>query len=79
MPIELAGTIYYRTHEVCKLTGISRATLFRWLKKGIVEEVQHKDRRGWRLFTEEDLSRLKDEFNTVKTLPLQPGLNFTKP
>lgn len=57
MPIQIRGQTYYRTAEVCSETGISRATLYRWLKAGLLEK-SYRDRRGWRLFTEADLSKL---------------------
>jgi len=43
------------------MAGISRATLFRWLKVGIIDDVVHKDRKGWRLFTGNDINRIKSE------------------
>jgi DNA-binding transcriptional MerR regulator len=64
--ITVDGKVYYKTSEACKKTGISRATLFRWLKIGILEKY-HKDRRGWRLFTEEDLNRIRAEARKIKT------------
>jgi excisionase family DNA binding protein len=57
MPIRIKGQTYYRTAEICDEVGISRATLYRWLKTGLLEK-SYRDRRGWRLFTEADLSRL---------------------
>ena len=66
MAITVDGKVYYKTSEACKKTGISRATLFRWLKIGILEKY-HKDRRGWRLFTEEDLNRIRAEARKIKT------------
>ena len=65
MSITVDGQTYYRTAEVCRLVGISRTTLFRWLKDGIFEEAQHRDRRGWRLFTEDELDKLKTEANQI--------------
>ena len=65
MPIEINGQVYYKTLEACKKTGISRATLFRWLKIGILEKY-HKDRRGWRLFTEEDLNKIRAEASKIE-------------
>jgi len=65
MPIEIRGQIYYRTSEACKETGISRATLFRWLKEGILEE-SLRDRRGWRMFTGDDLSKIRTEATRIK-------------
>jgi predicted site-specific integrase-resolvase len=64
--IEINGHVYYRTAEACARAGISRATLFRWLKAGILEET-HRDRRGWRMFTERDLDLIREEAETVKT------------
>ena len=45
-------------------TGISRATLFRWLKAGVLKK-PYRDRRGWRLFTEDDLSCIRAEANKI--------------
>ena len=60
MPIKVNGQLYFTTVETCEKTGISRATLSRWLRQGVLKEL-HKDRRGWRLFTENDLNKLKAE------------------
>jgi excisionase family DNA binding protein len=65
MTISLDGKTYYRTAEACKLAGISRNTYFRWLREGLLPDVGVRDRRGWRLFTEEDLLRLRSEANRV--------------
>jgi hypothetical protein len=63
--IEIDGRMYYKTSEACKRAGISRATLFRWLKLGILEKY-YKDRRGWRLFTEEDLTKIRTEARKIE-------------
>jgi DNA-binding transcriptional MerR regulator len=65
MPKELQGETFYRTSEACELAGISRATLFRWLSIGIIEDVHRRDRRGWRLFTNGDINRIKTEVDKV--------------
>lgn len=65
MSIEIDGQKYYRTSEACKKTGISRATLFRWLKAGVLEKY-HKDRRGWMMFREEDLNKIRAEVRKIK-------------
>jgi len=72
MPTVINGEKYYRTAEVCRKAGISRSTLFRWISDGSFEDVQMIDRRGWRLFTGDDLARLKAEAgktrpNTTRT------------
>ena len=65
MAIEINRKIYYKTSETCKNAGISRVTLFRWLKSGILTK-HYKDRRGWRLFTEEDLNIIRAEAKKIE-------------
>jgi DNA-binding transcriptional MerR regulator len=65
MPIEINGKTYYRTAEICAKTGISRATLFRWLKAGVLKKT-YRDRRGWRMFTESDLETMRAEADMIK-------------
>jgi predicted site-specific integrase-resolvase len=67
MTVNMRGQTYYRTAEVCSLAGISRSTLFRWLRRGILDDVSHRDRRGWRLFTDHDISRITDESNKIRS------------
>ena len=66
MPIRLNGETYYRTAEVCRMVGISKNTLLRWIKEGTFAEVRQRDRRNWRLFTEDELDTLRTEVNRVK-------------
>jgi predicted site-specific integrase-resolvase len=54
MPIKYDGIVYYWTLEVCRRANISRSTLLRWLEKGLLTKVR-RDRRGWRLFTDNDI------------------------
>jgi len=65
MPVKLNGQTYYRTSEACRKAGISKATYFRWLSEGVIEDVAHKDRRGWRLFTEQDIERIMNEAGKI--------------
>jgi excisionase family DNA binding protein len=65
MPKTINSDTYYRTSEVCKMVGISRNTLFRWLKEGVFEEVARRDRRGWRLFTRDEVNKLNAEANRI--------------
>ena len=61
MSTKINGQTYYRTSEACRMAGISRATLFRWLRTGIIEDVVPRDRNGWRLFNLDDINRIKSE------------------
>ena len=65
MPVKLNGQTYYRTSEACRKAGISKATYFRWLREGVIKDVAHKDRRGWRLFTEQDIERIMNEAGKI--------------
>jgi DNA-binding transcriptional MerR regulator len=65
MPIEIDGEVYYWTLEVCRKANVSRSTLLRLLKDGLLDKMR-RDRRGWRLFTENDLSVIKAEINRIK-------------
>lgn len=65
MAITINKRIYYRTSEACERAGLSKATLFRWIKAGIIEDTMPRDRKGWRLFTEDDIDRIKAEVTRV--------------
>ncbi|MFC1964319.1 helix-turn-helix transcriptional regulator [Chloroflexota bacterium] len=66
MPIIINGNTYYRTSEVYRIVGISRSTFFRWLRKGTFKDAHNVDRRGWRVFTGDELAELKAEANQIK-------------
>jgi predicted site-specific integrase-resolvase len=65
VPITIGGKRYYRTEEALKRIGISRATWFRWIKHKKIQDVKHKDVRGWRLFSEQDIRRIREFANTI--------------
>jgi DNA-binding transcriptional MerR regulator len=57
MPKDINGNRFYTASEVCREADISRPTLFRWLKRGILNQL-HRDRRGLRMFTGDDLQKI---------------------
>jgi excisionase family DNA binding protein len=65
MPIEIDGQSYYRCAEACRAIGISKSTLLRWLRDGLLSYPIHRDRRGWRLFTEEEVNAFKAEAQRI--------------
>jgi excisionase family DNA binding protein len=65
MPVILNNKGYYRTEEACTMAGVSRSTFLRWVRQGIFDDVAYRDRNGWRLFTEEDLKRLKAKAHQI--------------
>jgi len=60
MAVVIGGKIRYLLLEVCRETGISRSTLLRWLKRGVIAE-PIRDRRGWRIFSRENLETIRKE------------------
>jgi len=65
MPVQVNGAEFYRTAEACRIAGISKNTFLRWVKARAFADVEHRDRRGWRLFTQDDLERLTAEVNRI--------------
>ena len=43
--------------EICQIAGISKNTLLRWEREGLIPKA-HKDWRGWRAFTDADLEKV---------------------
>jgi len=68
MSVVINDHTYYRTAEVCRIVGISRNTLFRWLKEGLFSDVEYRDWRGWRLFTAAQLDTIRMKTNHVITI-----------
>ncbi len=66
MPVKINGRIYYRTAEVCQIIGIGKSTLFRWIRQNVVNDAEYRDRKGWRLFAEDELFSLKSETNKIQ-------------
>jgi DNA-binding transcriptional MerR regulator len=66
MPVKINGRMYYRTAEVCQIVGIGKSTLFRWIRQNIIKDAEYRDRKGWRLFTEDELLSLKSETNKIQ-------------
>ncbi len=65
MPVAIEGKKYYRTSEAARMAGISRSTLLRWIESGVVRDKSHRDRRGWRLFSQADITRFQREAGRV--------------
>ncbi|MFO7996015.1 MAG: MerR family transcriptional regulator [Dehalococcoidia bacterium] len=68
MPVIVDDQTYYRTAEVCRLVGISRNTLFRWVKEGILRDIEYRDWRGWRLFTADQVETIRAKTSYVTAI-----------
>lgn len=58
MPVIIQGKTYLRTQEAADEIGVSKPTLLRWIKDGKISDVR-RDRRGWRIFSETDVKKIK--------------------
>jgi DNA-binding transcriptional MerR regulator len=66
MPVEYNNQTFYNTAEACKIAGTNKDTFLRWVKLGKFVDVKHRDRNGWRLFTDNDLVRLRTKVNHLQ-------------
>jgi DNA-binding transcriptional MerR regulator len=48
----------YKTNQVCNLFDISKATLFRWEREGLITGPP-RDWRNWRLYTKENVAEIQ--------------------
>jgi DNA-binding transcriptional MerR regulator len=48
----------YKTKEICALYDISKATLFRWEREGLLSRVG-RDWRNWRIYSEQNLKEIQ--------------------
>lgn len=48
----------YKTIDVCKLFDVSRATLFRWEREGLISGPP-RDWRNWRVYTAQNIQEIK--------------------
>ena len=65
MSLKLEEQNLFSISEACKIAGISRPTFLRWVQQGKFTDVKYRDRNGWRIFTEDDISRLKSSVDQV--------------
>jgi DNA-binding transcriptional MerR regulator len=64
--VKVAGTDLkkrYKTYEVCKLFNVSRATLFRWEREGLISGPP-RDWRNWRTYTNQNIKEITDLIRT---------------
>jgi DNA-binding transcriptional MerR regulator len=53
----------FKTQDICKLFDISKATLFRWEKEGLISNVG-RDWRNWRLYSEHNMREIRKIMHT---------------
>jgi MerR family transcriptional regulator, aldehyde-responsive regulator len=55
----LAGKKYFKAQEVARMLGISKQTLFRYEKKGILPKAERNFINKWRQYSEEEVEKLR--------------------
>jgi len=55
---DVAKKKLYKTNEVCEMFDISRATLFRWEREGLITGPP-RDWRNWRLYTADNVEQIR--------------------
>lgn len=58
---------WYKTDQVCKLFDVSRATLFRWEREGLISGPP-RDWRNWRIYTVQNVKEIKRIIQARKVL-----------
>ncbi len=56
----MPGPDRMNTLQAARELGVGKATLLRWIKDGKITDVK-RDRNNWRVFTLEDLRRIRDK------------------
>jgi len=49
---------HYTTKQVADTAGIDKSTLLRWIRQGKVSDSRHRDGRGWRMWTQEEVEEI---------------------
>jgi len=58
----------YKTRDICKIFDISKATLFRWEKDGLISNVG-RDWRNWRLYSKQNIKEIRKIMQSRNSRP----------
>jgi len=56
----------YLMKQALEKAGISESTYYRWVRSGRAPDVKLRNRANWRIFTDQDIVRLRKEANRMK-------------
>ncbi len=62
----------FTTNEAAQRVGVSKSTLLEWLRKRKVPGPRLRDRNGWRIWTEADISRVIAYRDQTQPAPERP-------
>jgi DNA-binding transcriptional MerR regulator len=54
-----------KTVEICEMFDISKSTLFRWEKEGLISNIG-RDWRNWRVYSQTNLNEIKKIIGNMK-------------
>jgi DNA-binding transcriptional MerR regulator len=57
----------FKAYEICDLFDISKATLFRWERDGVIAQPV-RDWRNWRLYTRKNVDEIEKVIRTRKAV-----------
>jgi len=57
----------FKTYQVCDLFDISKATLFRWEREGVIAQPA-RDWRNWRLYTKKNVDEIEKVIRARKAV-----------
>lgn len=62
----------YTTKQAADQIGIAKSTLLEWLRLGHVADSALRDRRGWRVWSPEDIARVIEYRDRLQPAPQRP-------
>jgi CheY-like chemotaxis protein len=66
---------FYSSKDVCEELQISKSTLFKWEREGLITKVR-RDWRGWRLYDERNMEEIKQNIERQKLAEAGPRSNI---
>lgn len=58
--------IHMHAAEAAAAAGISKPTLLRWIKLGKIADAARRDRNGWRIFDQDEVTRIKSVADSTR-------------
>jgi predicted site-specific integrase-resolvase len=68
MPGAINSETYYRAAETDRVVGVRKDTLLRWLRKGKVTDIEHKDNRGWSSLNQAEVEAIKNNSTEIRVI-----------
>ncbi|MCB9366666.1 MAG: response regulator [Calditrichaeota bacterium] len=66
---------FYSSKDVCETLQISKSTLFKWEREGLITKVR-RDWRGWRLYDERNLEEIRQNIEKQKASEAKPRSSY---